>query len=149
MIKGLGRSVPSDGKTIASAGADKKIKFWDVASGSLRSTLFRPVNCTDVAFSPDGKYLAIAGGDHGENPPGELVLIEAAKVEDGFAPKATSYSKITKRLSTPRAWLSLQMASGLHRAETTNWSRFGMLSNGICTSNDRPHGIGQSSCLFA
>ncbi len=76
-----------DGTTIASAGADKRIKFWDVASGSLRSTLFRPVNCTDVAFSPDGTYLAIAGGDHGEDPPGELVLIEAAKGEDGFAPK--------------------------------------------------------------
>lgn len=67
-----------DGKTIASAGADKRVKLWRTATGSLRSTLARPVNSTDVAFSQNGLYLAIAGGDDGENPSGELVLQEMA-----------------------------------------------------------------------
>jgi len=73
-----------DGKTIASAGNDQRIKIWDVASGSLSSTSFRPVNCTDVAYSPNGMYLAIAGGDYGINPPGEIVLWETADDEEEF-----------------------------------------------------------------
>ena len=97
-----------DGKTIASAGADNKIKFWDVASGFLRSTFSRPVNCTDVAFSPDGAYLAIAGGDHGENPPGELVLLETANGEEEFVLETHESAKYSKSVafSPDSKWLA-------------------------------------------
>jgi WD40 repeat protein len=62
-----------DGKTIATAGADKTVGVWNVDSGKLVTRIERPVNCTGVAFSLKGNVLAIAGGDHGEQPSGELL----------------------------------------------------------------------------
>jgi WD40 repeat protein len=48
-----------DGKTLASGTADATVKFWDVASGQVRTTL-RGLGgrVSAVAFSPDGKTLA-------------------------------------------------------------------------------------------
>src|SRR5437763_1531931 len=60
-----------DGKTLASAGADKAILLWDVATGKVRATL-QPVRVPgdplvpwvhSVVFSPDGNTLASGGGD--------------------------------------------------------------------------------------
>lgn len=67
-----------DGKTIASAAADKTVKLWDVSSGELLQTIERPVNCISTSFSPDGTQLAIAGGDHGGDPPGEIIIWDLA-----------------------------------------------------------------------
>lgn len=48
-----------DGKTVASGSYDKTVKFWDVSSGELVSTLGGQ-NCQlgSIAFSPDCKMLA-------------------------------------------------------------------------------------------
>jgi WD40 repeat protein/tRNA A-37 threonylcarbamoyl transferase component Bud32 len=54
------------GKLLASGGFDGTVKVWDAASGQERLTLARPQGFVHfvhgVAFSPDGKRLACAGG---------------------------------------------------------------------------------------
>ncbi len=53
-----------DGKLLASAGADKQILIWDLATGKLRHQLTdQPVRVSALAFSPDGATLASGSGD--------------------------------------------------------------------------------------
>jgi WD40 repeat protein/serine/threonine protein kinase/tetratricopeptide (TPR) repeat protein len=52
-----------DGKVLASASKDRKVKVWDVATGRLRRTLpgvesIFPSSIQSVDFSPDGRLLA-------------------------------------------------------------------------------------------
>jgi WD40 repeat protein/tRNA A-37 threonylcarbamoyl transferase component Bud32 len=70
-----------DGRWLASAGGDKTVVIWDVASGEVYRRLSghsQPV--TAVAFSPDGKHLASASGDFrtaAEPSPGEIRIWES------------------------------------------------------------------------
>ena len=53
-----------NGKTLASAGGDKTVKLWDVATGKLLRTLQGHTKIvTSVAYSPDGQTLVSASGD--------------------------------------------------------------------------------------
>ena len=50
--------------TLASAGADRVVRIWDVATGELRATLHgHSAAVFGLAFSPDGKLLASASAD--------------------------------------------------------------------------------------
>jgi WD40 repeat protein len=53
-----------DGQTLATAGGDRTIKFWNVNDGSERATLKEGVGSVrSLSFSPDGTWLAYAGSD--------------------------------------------------------------------------------------
>ena len=53
-----------DGQTLATAGADRTIKFWSVKDGQERATLIEGVGCVrSISFSPTGEWLAYAGSD--------------------------------------------------------------------------------------
>ena len=53
-----------DGKRVASGGADKVVRIWDVATAKLQSTLVgHRDTITPVAFSPDGTLLASGSDD--------------------------------------------------------------------------------------
>lgn len=60
----VGLSLSRDGKTLVSAGADGRIRLWDVAAGRVRRTLTGHTNAVYVAvFSPDEKLLASSSRD--------------------------------------------------------------------------------------
>lgn len=54
---------PKDGKILASASSDHKVRLWDVASGKQLGVLESDSPVLAVAFSPGGKILASAGED--------------------------------------------------------------------------------------
>ncbi|TWU58988.1 Serine/threonine-protein kinase PknB [Rubripirellula tenax] len=63
-----------DAETLASATGEKTVKIWDVSTGKLQTKIQRPVAAANLAFSPDGKLLAIAGGDFDGPQSGEIVI---------------------------------------------------------------------------
>lgn len=67
-VKGLKTSVgrvvfSPDGKRLATAGADKVVRVWDVETGKELAALSCPDRVAAVAFSPDGKSLAAGSKD--------------------------------------------------------------------------------------
>src|SRR5262245_55148544 len=54
-----------DGKTLATGGADRTVRFWDAGSGAPRLAWTGHKDyVAALAFSPDGKTLATVGFDH-------------------------------------------------------------------------------------
>ncbi len=57
-----------DGKTLASAGLDKTVRVWDVATSEQRHVLRWPGQVTSrIAYAPDGQTLAVGGMLYGED----------------------------------------------------------------------------------
>jgi RNA polymerase sigma factor (sigma-70 family) len=53
----------SDGKSVATAGADQTVRIWDLATGRQMHKLDQPGEVYGVAFAPDGKTLVtVCGG---------------------------------------------------------------------------------------
>ena len=51
-----------DGRLLATTGADFSVHIWDVASGKLAHAISGQYTPTAIAFSPDGRHVAVNGG---------------------------------------------------------------------------------------
>ncbi|MCT7986430.1 trypsin-like peptidase domain-containing protein [Laspinema sp. A4] len=55
-----------DGQLIATGNhGEKEINLWEVQTGTLKTAIAFEEDVTDIAFSADGQWIAIANADHG------------------------------------------------------------------------------------
>ena len=53
-----------DGRTLATAGGDGLVRFWDIYAGKMKNVLAgNTARIWSIAFSPDGKTLATGSAD--------------------------------------------------------------------------------------
>lgn len=74
-LKGHGETISSlaispDGRTLVTGGFDVfttrnpvKVAIWDLASGKITRTIRAPHAAASIAFSPDGKWIALSAGE--------------------------------------------------------------------------------------
>ncbi len=53
----------TDGRTLATAGVDRRLRLWDLATAKELASTKPDLWLKSVAFSPDGRWLAYAGAD--------------------------------------------------------------------------------------
>jgi WD40 repeat protein len=90
-----------DGRMLASSGIDQRVKLWDVATGREQRTLL-PQQCVGaVAFSPDGRTVAVGArlGEGSDDRPLSVTLWDVAsgtrrkpELQTGCAVAALAYA---------------------------------------------------------
>jgi hypothetical protein len=71
-----------DGKTLVAAG-DRRLLFWDAASGRLRQIDTGGQYVGTLALSPDGKHIAAASSLHGEGNQPDLAVLRVFETAGG------------------------------------------------------------------
>lgn len=112
----LTAAVSPDGHTLAVAGTEHAVRFFDIKTGrTLAKTQYNMDILRTAAYSPNGRILAVAGGDVFEGRDG-VILLDAKT----YRPVATI--KVARNTFTPESdgnpWWDIQTADGSYTASS-------------------------------
>jgi WD40 repeat protein len=93
-----------DGQTLATAGIDRRIKFWDIVQSREQTTVSVDIGFVkSLAFSPDGAWLAWGGFDETV----KIWDIKHAKAVVLGQAGSTIWENQCQSICVPRRWVSM------------------------------------------
>ena len=118
---GMAVAISPDAKTLATAGKDKSIRFFDLATGKRTNIIRHEAEIWSVGYSGDGKTFAFSDGDKNVIVVDAGTLKETATLKDFEAPVAmlalspdgSLLATIEDGLQVPHIW---ELPSGKSRA---------------------------------
>ena len=141
-----------DSRLLAIASAGNTVILWNVAGPPRRVATVTVPDPSDVAFSPDGKTLAIVGGNSGNgtlalweigNPAAPARLATATGV---YFPDAVAFSPDGRLLVTASGTITFSNSGAVtHRTGTTLWDVSNLRSR--IPSPTCPCGMGTAASL--
>jgi len=142
-------SYSPDGTRVASGSSKRTLRIADVATGKELASRDTPFGLFSVAFSPDGRSIAVGGGGLSVDEMksrGHLAIHDATTCEVVCvfdveeSTKGVSYSLDGTRLAAVEgsgAVLVIDLASGERASISTEGSRTAFLANGTVVALDR------------
>ena len=115
-------AISPDGKTLATAGKDKAIRFFDLATGKRTNIIRHESEIWSIGYSGDGKSFAFSDGDKVVTVVDPETLKEKAVMKDQFeapvamlslSPDGSLLATIEDGLQVPHCW---ELPSGKARA---------------------------------
>ena len=117
----MGVAISPDGKTLATAGKDKSLRFFDLATGKRTNVIRHESEIECVGYSGDGKSFAFADGDKNVVVVDAATLKETARLKDfetpvamlALSPDGSLLATFEDGLQVPHVW---ELPSGKSRA---------------------------------